>query len=69
MPDSLFVSIKVGDFYGSDEVVSDCLSGHKASIETYDQTTFGVVGYTLSKGKSLTPCHGKFKFSLPDSGK
>ena len=48
MPDSLFVSIKFGNFYGSDEVVSDCLSGHKASIETYEQTMFGVVGYTIS---------------------
>jgi len=47
-PDSLFVSIKFGNFYGSDEVVSDCLSGHKASIETYEQTMFGVVGYTIS---------------------
>ena len=48
-PFLLFVSVEVGNFYGSDEVVSNCLSGQKASIEAYEQTTFGVVGYTFIK--------------------
>ena len=35
-PFFLFVSVEVGDFYGSDEVVSNCLSGQKASIQAYE---------------------------------